>query len=66
MKIPPQQKQVNIFPLDFNVYDENSYDICRGKDCMKNFCGSLREHAMKIIDFEKNNTLVIKVINDMN
>ena len=27
---------------------ENKHDVYRGKDCMKTFCGSLREHAMKI------------------
>ena len=27
---------------------ENKHDIYRGKDCMKKFCESLREHAMKI------------------
>ena len=27
---------------------ENNHDVYRGKDCMKTFCGSLREHAMKI------------------
>ena len=32
---------------------ENKQDIYRGKDCMKNFCESLREHAMKIINFRK-------------
>ena len=26
--------------------------LCRGKDCMKKFCISLREHAKNIIDFE--------------
>ena len=31
---------------------ENENDICRGKDCMKNFCESLREHAMKITNFK--------------
>ena len=28
---------------------ENKPDGCSGKDCMKKFCESLREHAMKII-----------------
>ena len=28
---------------------ENKHDVYRGKDCMRNFCESLREHAMKII-----------------
>ena len=31
---------------------ENKHDVYRGKDCMKNFCESLREHAMKIINFK--------------
>ena len=32
---------------------ENKYDVYGGKDCMKKFCESLREHAMKIINFKK-------------
>ena len=32
---------------------ENKHDMYRGKDCMKKFCESLREHAMKIINFKK-------------
>ena len=28
------------------------HDVYRAKDCMKNFCESLREHEMKIIHFE--------------
>ena len=32
---------------------ENKHDVCRGKDCMKKFCESLREHAMKMINFKK-------------
>ena len=32
---------------------ENKPEIYRGKDCMKKFCESLREHAMKIINFKK-------------
>ena len=28
---------------------ENKHDVYGGKDCMKNFCESLQEHAMKII-----------------
>ena len=30
---------------------ENKHDLYRGKDCIKTFCKSLREHAMKIINF---------------
>ena len=32
---------------------ENKHDVYRGKDCMKKFCESLRDHAMKIINFKK-------------
>ena len=32
---------------------ESKHDVYRGKDCMKNFCESLREHAMKIINFKR-------------
>ena len=31
---------------------ENKHGVYRGKDCMK-FCESLREHAMKKINFFK-------------
>ena len=29
---------------------ENKHDVDRGKDCMKNYCEFLREHAIKIIN----------------
>ena len=32
---------------------ENKHDVYRGKDCMKKFFESLREHAMKIVNFKK-------------
>ena len=32
---------------------ENKDDICRGKDCMKTFCESLKEHAVKITNIKK-------------
>ena len=32
---------------------ENKHDVYRGKDCTKQFCESLREHAVKIINFKK-------------
>ena len=34
---------------------KNKYDEYRGKDCMKKFCESLREHAMENINFKKKN-----------
>ena len=32
---------------------ENKHDVYRGKYCIKKFCESLRQHAMKIISFKK-------------
>ena len=32
---------------------KNNFDCYKGKKCMKNFCIDLREHATKIIDYEK-------------
>ena len=32
---------------------KNKFDYYRGKSCMKNFCLDLREHAAKIINYEK-------------
>ena len=32
---------------------ENKHHVYRGKDCMKKFCESFREYAMKIINFKK-------------
>ena len=32
---------------------ENKHDACSGKYCMEKFFKSFREHAMKIINFEK-------------
>ena len=36
---------------------ENNHTLYRGKDCIKNFCSSLREHAKSITDFEKTKML---------
>ena len=32
---------------------KNKFDYYRGKNCMKNFCLDLREHATKIINYER-------------
>ena len=52
LKIHPQQGKH--IPSDFLMSTisslktiENSYDIKRGKDCMKKFCESLGEHTME-------------------
>ena len=36
---------------------ENKHTLYCGKNCMKKFCTSLREHAKNIIDFEKKKML---------
>ena len=36
---------------------ENKHDVYRGKDCIKKFCESLREHAMNTIDLKKNEVI---------
>ena len=38
---------------------ENKHDVYKGKDCMKKFCESLREHAIKIINFIKKKKEII-------
>ena len=47
---------------------ENKHDLYIGKDCMKKFCESLIEHAMKIINFieKKNQVYIIKYISIIN
>ena len=39
---------------------EDKHNLYRGKDCMKKFCESFREHAKSITDFEKKKTLSLK------
>ena len=40
---------------------ENTHDVYIGKDCMKNFGESLREHAIKIISFEKKKMIPLTI-----
>ena len=63
-KILQQQKLESIFLIDiFNVnymaFDNiyKKHTLYRGEDCIKKICESLREHAKKIIDFEKKKML---------
>ena len=35
------------------MLQKNKLDGYRGKDCMKRFCKDLKEHATKIISYEK-------------
>ena len=39
---------------------ENKHTLYRGKDCIKKFWESLREHAKNIIDFDKKKMLPLK------
>ena len=38
---------------------ENNHNVCRGKNCLKTICESLRKYAMKIINFKKKKNEVI-------
>ena len=39
---------------------EDKHPLYNGKDCMKKFCESLREHAKSIIDFKKKKLLLTR------
>ena len=39
---------------------KNKLSYYRTKDCMKNFCIDLREHATKIINYEKKEMIPLK------
>ena len=41
---------------------ENKHDLYRHEDCMKQFCESIREHAIKAIRFKKKKSEVINKI----
>ena len=41
---------------------ENKHTKYRGKDWMKKFCESFREHAMEIINFEKMTLLIMTLM----
>ena len=38
----------------------NKHGVYRGKDCMKKFCGCLREHAMEIIYLKMKKNVIDK------
>ena len=38
---------------------KNKINYYRGKDCMKKFCKDLREHATKIINYEKKKMILL-------
>ena len=43
---------------------KNKVDYYRGKNCMKNFCLDLREHATKIINYEKKEMIPLTKIGE--
>ena len=48
--IPCRYSMLTVWAFD---QIENKYTLYRGKDCLKKFCESLREHTKNKIDFEK-------------
>ena len=40
---------------------KNKLESYRGKDCMKKFCKDLREHATKIINYEKKKMMPLTI-----
>ena len=53
-------------PFGYSLFTQCSFDITknkldyyRGKNCMKNFCLDLREHATKIINYEKKEMITL-------
>ena len=52
--IPCGYSMATIWAFD---HIENKHTLYRGKDCMKNFCTSLREHAKNITYFERKRML---------
>ena len=40
---------------------KNKLDYYRGEDCMKTFCKDLREHATKIINYEKKKMIPLTI-----
>ena len=45
-------------PSGHSFFTHCSFDYCRGKNCMKNFCLGLREHATKIINYDKKKRMI--------
>ena len=43
------------------MQQKNKLDCCKGEDCMEKFCKDLREHAMKIINYEKKEKIPLTI-----
>ena len=55
-----QRKKIKHTPSGYSFFTNCSFDVAknkldsyRGKDCMENFCEDSREHAMRIVNYEK-------------
>ena len=55
-----KRKVSEYIPLSFSIFTiswfrsiEKKHEVYKGKDCMKNFCNSLRKDVMKITNFNK-------------
>ena len=43
----------------FIWWNKNQLDCCKGENCMGRFCKDLREHAVKIINFEEKEMIML-------
>ena len=55
-----EKKQTKHTPSGYSLFTncsfdatKNKLDCCKGRDCMERFCKDLRNHAMKIINYEE-------------
>ena len=55
-----QKKKTKHLPSGYSLFincsfdaTKNKLDCYKGEDCMEKFCKDLREHAMKIINYER-------------
>ena len=60
------EKKTKHTPSGYSLFTNRSFDTTkdklncyRCKDCMKRFCKDLQEHAMKIIDYEKKEMILL-------
>ena len=61
-----QRKKTKHTPSGYSLFlncsfdaTKNKLDCYRGKDCILRFCKELREHAIKIIDYEKKEMILL-------
>ena len=59
-----ERKKTKHMPSGYSVFTsclfdpaKNKLDCYKGEDCMESFCKDLRDHAMKIMSYEKKRSL---------